>query len=86
MPGTDPERLFQTEAVQAAPVFWKEGSARSVRSPISPINAIVLTGKTWYPELGARHMRRDACHADAPRDTIVCPAGWTSENLERLRT
>jgi hypothetical protein len=24
-----------------------------VRSPISPINAIVLTGKTWYAELGA---------------------------------
>jgi hypothetical protein len=57
-----------------------------LRTGFSPINAIVLTGKTWYPALGGRHMRRDACHAGAPRETIACPAGWSSENLERLRT
>jgi|SRR5450432_671480 hypothetical protein len=33
-----------------------------------------------------RHMRRDACHAGAPRETNACPAGWSSENLERLPT
>jgi hypothetical protein len=45
-----------------------------LRAGFSPIKAIVLTGKTWYPELGQAHAAGRVSCRRSPQETIACPA------------